>query len=201
MSISCILNEWKPYSRDVKKKSCYPTGPPRMGITFMLRGAYWGPDCHANHPQTYHNSDPRWSFAVTVMSCLYNTQESQVIGLSTTMCQNQGRVAGSVGNLLCHWQHYLYRKTILLCIYPLLFTQNTTSDASGYQMCESFSPNQAILCNTTGWVPYNFTQFTSTWREHQIPQVKGSVPQNFHPPWQMSISNRGLPPVLLINHL
>ena len=44
---------------------------------------------------------------------------------------------------------------------PVTFTDTTqhcACNTAGHQMCEGFSPRQAILCDTSV-VPYNLTQF------------------------------------------
>ena len=121
----------------------------------MLRGAYWGPACLAYHPQICHILDSKQRFAMTMMSCLYNTQESQLTGLPTTMHQNQRRVAGCVGTLLCQDGTTYIGKTYS-CVFILYYSHRT--DTSGHQMGGGFFPHQSILCNTS-WVSSNFTQF------------------------------------------
>ena len=141
--------------------------------------------------------------AATMMSCLYNTQESLLTGLPTTMCQKRGRVAGSVGNLLSHVGTTSPRKLypcVLLLYYP---HKDFTSDTSGHQMGGSFSPWQASLCNTS-WVSYNVIQLWHCQLWHSIKPHRLRVqshPRNCHPPLQMPISGHRLSPVLLIHCL
>ena len=128
--------------------------------------------------------------AATMMSCLYNTQESLLTGLPTTMCQKRGRVAGSVGNLLSHVGTTSPRKLypcVLLLYYP---HKDFTSDTSGHQMGGSFSPWQASLCNTS-LVSYNVIQLWHCQLWHSIKPHRLRVqshPRNCHPPLQMPIS-------------
>lgn len=59
-----------------------------------------------------------------------------------------------------------------------------------YHMCEGLSPHQAVMCDTS-WVSYNLTHFWhSIWRQCQICQVKGWVPQD-RLPLQMLIAGPG----------
>lgn len=58
-----------------------------------------------------------------------------------------------------------------------------------------FPPNRTIL-HYTNWVSCSFNSILilSTWREYQIPQVTGSVPQDWPPPcFQMLITSSGSP--------
>ena len=138
-----------------------------------------------------------------MMSCLYNTQENLLTGLPTTMCQKQGRVAGSVGNLLSCVGTTSPRKLypcVLLLYYP---HKDFTSDTSGHQMGGSFSPWQASLCNIS-WVAYNVIQLWHCQLWHSIKPHRLRVqshPRNCHPPLQMPISSHRLSPVLLIHCL
>lgn len=95
-----------------------------------------------------------------MMNCLFNAQENQFNGLPTTMYQNQ-RMAGSVGDMLCHWWYCLYRINTLLCVSSLLFTQNTLLLTRLVTKCLGDFPQQAILCNTN-WTSYSLTHSDTT---------------------------------------
>lgn len=88
--------------RDVNKKCCYPTGLTRGRGYIRIERNILRPNlsCKSSSSLTYYGF--RQCFGATLMSCLFNAQEGQFNGLPTTMCQNQRRVAGSVGDLLCH---------------------------------------------------------------------------------------------------
>ena len=78
-------------------------------------------------------------------------------------------------NLAVPRWYYLYRKNILLCVYPLLFTQNWHFwSPNGWGV---FPTPINSLQHQLGVLQFHSIPTLSTWRQHQIPQVKGSVPQ------------------------
>lgn len=156
---------------------------------FVLRGTDWGLICQANLPHPWHIMNPRQSFGATLMSCLFNAQESQFNGLPTTMYQNQRRVTGSVGDLLCHWRYCLYRINTLLCAVLYYSYRTLHSDTSGHRMYGRFSPASNSL-----QYQLDILQFNSFWHCLGITSdatVKGSVPQNCPCPIQRPISSHG----------
>ena len=118
-----------------------------------------------------------------MMSCLYNTQESLLTGLLTTMCQKQGRVTGSMGNLLSHVGTTSLRK-LYPCVLLLYYSHKALHfwhfcSPNGW---EFFPMASKSLQHQLGILQCHSTLTLSTWRQHQIPQVKGSVRPTKLPP-------------------
>lgn len=138
------------------------------------------------------------------MNCLYNTQESLLTGLLTTMCQKQGRVWLALWETCCLMSVLpLYENYTPVCFSFTIHTKHFTSDTSAHQTGGSFSPWQASLCNTS-WVSYNVIQLWHYLPGDSIKSHRLRVqfdPQNCHPPLQMPISSHRLSPVLLIHCL
>lgn len=59
---------------------------------------------------------------------------------------------------------------------PCPFTENTSLLTLLVQACGGFFPHQAILRHSLGVPQSNSMMTLFTWREHQGPKVKGSVP-------------------------
>ena len=72
----------------------------------------------------------------------------------------------------------------LLCVASLwvsVLLLTLTSDHSSHQMCGGVSHNNSQV-SSTSWASFNSVLTHSAWRQGQISQVKGQVPQDCRPP-------------------
>lgn len=80
--------------------------------------------------------------------------------------------------------------------------EHLTSDTCGCQVCRGFPTPTRNSQTPSGVLQFNEILTLSTWRWHQIPQVKASVPHNCHTALQMPVACQGyLSPELLISWL
>ena len=85
---------------------------------------------------------------------------------------------------------HLDQKTQFSLLLRVSFTTHTeqfTPNISGHDVCGGVLPQQAILLYQLGIQEFNSVLPLSTWRWHQIPQLKDPLPQDCsHPPQKVA---------------